>query len=171
LKKYIFLVLGIILMLILTTCSANADTIGDPFVVDLIAGENKDIGNVSIWNDKYFLYVQINTTDNWFITQTHLHVATSFIDLPQTKKGNPIPGQFDFKNDSHDSGTTGYLYKVPLNSWTIDDVLFIAVHAVVIHSTNGYDCEESAWGEGFDFPGKNWAMYFNYIITQVVESG
>ncbi|MFW9772026.1 MAG: hypothetical protein ACFFEO_07665 [Candidatus Thorarchaeota archaeon] len=29
------------------------------------------------------------------------------------------------------------------------------------------DMEESAWGAGFDFPGKNWATYFTYTVQGV----
>jgi len=28
---------------------------------------------------------------------------------------------------------------------------------------------ETAWGEGFDFPGNNWAMYFNYDLSDCYE--
>ena len=31
----------------------------------------------------------------------------------------------------------------------------------------GVPCEtidETAWGEGLEFPGKNWAMYFEYTV-------
>ncbi len=29
----------------------------------------------------------------------------------------------------------------------------------------GDECEETAWAEGCDFPGNNWAMYFHYMDT------
>lgn len=32
-----------------------------------------------------------------------------------------------------------------------------------------YEQEETAWGAGFDFPGKNWATYFNYHVQECVS--
>jgi hypothetical protein len=44
--------------------------------------------------------------------------------------------------------------------WPEGYELFIAAHAVVTSSQG----TETAWGDGFDFPGNNWATYFNYTI-------
>ena len=63
---------------------------------DLIAGGGNvksaiDVGDVTVTNDCTNLYVTYRTTPGWCITETHLHVAGSEVDIPQTKKGNPIP--------------------------------------------------------------------------------
>jgi Ca-activated chloride channel family protein len=129
-----------------------------PFVTDLIAGGGNsksaiDVGDVIIWNDEDFLYITYETTDDWYITETHLHVAASLEDIPQTKKGNPIPGHFDYKDYHHPSVQT-YMYAIPW-TWEPGTTLYIAAHAVVSFG-------ETAWGDGVDFDGNNWATYIMY---------
>jgi len=59
----------------------------------LYAGQTNLIGSVKVWNDDTTLYVYFDTTE--VLLETHVHVGTDVSDIPQTKKGNPIPGQFD----------------------------------------------------------------------------
>jgi len=127
--------LCISLTLVSTIYTGVAHTEADPYVTDLIAGQFYDAGDVKVWNDGDYLYVKYVATGNWEITETHLHVAESMEEIPQ-KNGNPIPGQFDYK-DEHDPAVAEFLYKID-NTWDIDDELFIAAHAVV--------CEESTEG-------------------------
>lgn len=107
---------------------------------DLIAGQHVDVGEVQVWKEGNTLFVKYiidadltpdDPTDDGvptLITQTHLAVATDPDDLPQTKKGNPIPGQFE-NVGVHDPGVTEYTYKIPLlNGYS---PLYIAAHAVV----------------------------------------
>lgn len=60
---------------------------------DLYAGQTTLIGSVKVWNDDTTLYVYFDTTE--VLLETHVHVGENVSDIPQTKKGNPIPGQFD----------------------------------------------------------------------------
>lgn len=148
---------------------AMAHTEEDPFVTDLIAGGGNpksaiDVGDVLVWNDNEYLYVKYTTTDGWVVTETHLAVADSLDGIPQTKKGNPIPGQFSCSM-IHDPPVTEYTYVIPL-TWDPDMSLYIAAHA---RTVSGYTCvEETAWGGGIEFPGKNWATYFNYGVQEYV---
>jgi len=66
--------------------------------------------------------------DGWCITETHLSVGTSLCDIPQTKKGNPIPGQFACSGEHDCVGEV--LYEIPME---LDegDTLYVAAHAVV----------------------------------------
>ncbi|MHA2103877.1 MAG: vWA domain-containing protein [Candidatus Hodarchaeales archaeon] len=142
-----------------------------PFVTDLIAGGGNpksaiDAGDVIIWNDQDNLYVTYNTTDGWYMTETHLQVADSLDGIPQTKKGNPIPGKFEYK-DYFDPGIQTYTYSIPW-TWDPGTNLYIAAHAVV-EKIIGYDNygdpifqKETGWGNGEDFDGKNWATYIVY---------
>ena len=144
-----------------------------PFVTDLIAGGGNpksaiDVGEVIIWtNDPDFLYITYETTDDWYITETHLHVADSLDGIPQTKKFNPIPGHFDYKTD-HAPPVQEYTYTIPW-TWNPGTTLYIAAHAVVLEYTGPilYDIPmyriETAWGDGLDFEGKNWATYILFI--------
>lgn len=126
-----------------------------------------DVGNVSVWNEEGNLSVKYETTGNWSLNETHLHVVNTTVDdIPQTKKGNPIPGKFDYKNESLTLPTQNYTYVIPLGDWEPGTNLSIAAHAeVLLLNETGYVVqEETAWGEGDGFPGKNWAMYFNYTV-------
>ena len=86
---------------------ATAHTETDPFVTDLIAGQTIDAGDVSVWNDGTHLFVRFETTGDWAIRSTHLHVATALEDIPQTKKGLPKQGRFDY-NTPHDPPVAEY---------------------------------------------------------------
>jgi hypothetical protein len=102
-----------------------AHTEDDPLVVNLLAGQTEDIGDIKVWNDGEYLYVQF-LSDSCMI-ETHLHVATDLNNIPQTKKFNPIPGQFDYS--TFHGCSKDYTYMLPLGDWGIDTPLFIAAHA------------------------------------------
>lgn len=160
---------------------------------DLIAGngngEGIDVGNVTVTNNATHIVVEFTTTEDWCMTETHLHIApqgdveTPAEGIPQTKKGNPIPGKFDYSTDSTDHDCTNqvkYTLSIPLsNDCDLGDDVVIAAHAAVqepildefgepvldefLNPTFRY---ETAWGNGEDFEGKNWAMYFTYTIEE-----
>ena len=138
-----------------------------------------DVGNVCVcsWDDT--LRVKYDTTGTgWCLTETHLHVATSLEGIPQTKKGNPIPGKFTYK-DEYDPCVTERIYDIDLDGYT--GTVYIAAHAVVckeecIDGVLVCVCE-TAWAginyiclnddrvaTGIDFPGRNWATYFTYTV-------
>jgi Ca-activated chloride channel family protein len=125
-----------------------------------------DVGDVIVWQDASYLYVKYVTSDGWKMTESHLAVGDDLTDIPQTKKGNPIPGKFPYKT-THSPWVTEYTYKIPW-TWAKDAKLYIAAHCVVKKQT-GTDAEctpiyreETGWGEGDDFDGNNWGMYFTY---------
>lgn len=129
------------------------DYCGEAISVDLIAGQNEIIGEVKVANDGEYLYVEFVAFDPWVLIETHVAVYTNFEDIPLTKKGNPKIGQFAYDIDS----------LIPLDcNW---DKLIIAAHAVVDKIVDGVTVQsETAWGEGPEFPGKSWAMYFNFTV-------
>lgn len=137
--------------------------------VDLIAGGGNeksaiDVGDILVWNDTDYIYVKYSLIEGWWLTETHVHIASSMELIPQTKKGNPIPGHFDYKNE-HDY-VSEFQYQIPL-SWSLGDQVYIAAHGEVkyIESTS-IEIEESAWASGYEFPGNNWATYFTYTFAK-----
>ncbi|MFO7650860.1 MAG: hypothetical protein R6X13_05920 [bacterium] len=132
--------------------------------VNLIAGQNIDVGSVTVSNDATNLYVTFATTGDWMLSETHVHVAGSLAEIPQ-KNGNPIPGQFDY-GMSHDPMVMTYSYTIPLNGWTPGMELYVAAHAVVnrVDEYGNVLQSETGWGEGPGFPGRNWAMYLRYTV-------
>ncbi|MFX1307884.1 MAG: hypothetical protein ACFFDG_13820, partial [Promethearchaeota archaeon] len=137
-KKKILLFIGLILIftsiLGIAATPVRAHTEEEPFIVDLIAGGGNeksaiDVGDILVWNDADFLYVEYSLIDGWCLTETHLHIASDPIDFPQTNKGNPIPGHFTY-NDEWEPCKTEQTYTIPL-TWSLDETLYIAAHAVV----------------------------------------
>lgn len=120
--------------------TANGEN-SEPTIVDLFAGQDILVGYIEVSNDETNLYVNfVITADDWCLEETHLAVATTVDGIPQTKKGNPIPGQF--VNSHSDLGC------VMQDPYTIllseiygykecggVDPLIIAAHAVVKSGT------------------------------------
>lgn len=142
-----------------------------PYETDLIAGGGNaasaiDVGGLTLWYDDDYLYVVYTTVDGWYMTETHLSVEDDFVDIPQTKKGNPIPGKFQYSAD-HDPAVQEVTYTIPW-TWDAGTTLSIAAHASVMKLV-GYDAfgdpmyqTETAWGDGEDFEGRNWATWFEF---------
>lgn len=88
---------------------AAAHVEGDPQVETLYAGQDIDVGTVSVWNDDTTLYVTYEITEPpWVITETHLYVGKN---VPFTT----APGQFPYDDDDADSVTdTEVTYVIPL---------------------------------------------------------
>ncbi|MHC4754271.1 MAG: hypothetical protein ACYTBP_03930 [Planctomycetota bacterium] len=151
------------------------DICGGPNDVILCAGQDIPVGTISVKNDANYLYVTYNTDGDWYLVETHLAVATDLNDIPQTKKGNPIPGRFADSNDHDpDDKVKTFTYTIDLSSLD-GDVVIIAAHAVVENVLTEEPLEileETAWGdgcEGTSFPGKNWATYFIYTVLPCDE--
>lgn len=127
-KKVLYVLVAAAFLLALLPAAASAHTADEPFTTDLLAGQDIDVGDVLVWNDGDYLYVKYDITDpDWCLAETHLQVATSLDGIPQ-KNGNPIPGQFEYKNPL--GCVDGYTYEIPL-TWDPDTELYIAAHALV----------------------------------------
>jgi len=131
----------------------------EPLVVPLIAGQHINVGSVTVTNTETEILVTYQTTGDWLIKETHLDVELSYNDLNTTKKDNPIPGQFTYKT-THTNPVVEVSFTIENFGWEVESQLYIAAHAVVTSSQG----TETAWGDGFDFPGRNWATYFNYTV-------
>jgi hypothetical protein len=140
------------------TTVTNPDPIGGPdpaLTATLYAGKTHDVGTVEVWLADESLCVRYTTT--WSLVETHFDVVADPSFFPQTNKGNPKPGQFKYKT-KHDPGTSTYEFCVPIPE---NDILYFAAHAEIEKWIDGACVkEESAWADGYDFPGANWATYF-----------
>jgi len=156
-KKLIYLiVVSLILGLVLTGCSLLSNisqvpatdqsgvsyltkgTLTSPDVFTLYAGQDIDVGTVSVWHDGVELHVTYNTTGDWVLTETHLAVATSIDGIPQNKNDNPIPGKFSYKHEDL-GGVTSDPYMIPLNGWDVETELLIAAHASLLNLVDTVD--------------------------------
>jgi hypothetical protein len=123
------------------------------------------VGEVEVTNDENNLSVTYKITEiGWLLNETHLHIANeSVADIPQTKKNNPRPGQFD-NSEEHEPCVTEYTYVIPIDGFSGE--VYIAAHAAVDGTVDGTTTYESAWGDGTEFAeDRNWAMYFTYTIA------
>ncbi|MCK4303033.1 MAG: hypothetical protein KAY24_02205 [Candidatus Eisenbacteria sp.] len=146
--------------------------VSTPSTVPFLAGQTIDVGEVTVSNDEQSLCVEIGTTGGWVMTETHVAIALSVEELPQTGSGNPKIGQFALAAD-HDPPVASYDHCISLVAYQPGDMLFIAVHAAVelLDAGGAVLQEETAWAQGPEFPGQSWAMYFNYVVQECGGGG
>jgi hypothetical protein len=130
-----------------------------PPPIDLLVGHNIDVGDVTVVGDGTNLHLQLHAASGYCLTIAHVAVAGSWQQIPQTTKGNPIPGRFPYKR-SYDPCATGDEFVVALASiagYQPGAPVTVAVHADVVVSATGDS--QSAWAQGSGFPGANWSTY------------
>lgn len=148
-KKIVLTITALAVMLIAGTALGQT-------TADMIAGNPKNlpaniVGEVTVSDDGVTLTVQYMTDPPWVMTETHLHVSTKdptvkpYIRdcaIPMTKKGNPIPGQFDpATSNEYVTPQMNETYNITLAEicdYVGPDELFIAAHAVVELDCLGY---------------------------------
>ena len=138
---------------------------GESKTVTLWAGQFIDAGSVTVTNDESVLSVEIVAAEGWYLTESHVAVAYTMEDLPQTGSGNPKVGHFDFSVE-HDPPVSEYTYliDIPEYGYQFEDSLVMAVHAIVkrIDETGAVLQTETGWADGPEFPGSSWATYMYY---------
>ena len=82
------------------------------------------------------LTVEYILDDGWFLTESHVAVADALAGIPQTKQGNPIPGQFG-KKGVEESATLSYQTEyatqpLDISGLTCGQDIIVAVHGVVV---------------------------------------
>lgn len=113
---------------------------------DLCAGQTDDIGEVVVTNDAVNLYVTFNITEpGWYLEETHVAVGNGLADIPQTKKGNPIPGQFPYFCEALEPMQQTCTVTIPLDGWCEDDEIVVATHAAVVEVDGDGCVEELFW--------------------------
>ena len=130
-----------------TTCDSVTTT------VNLMAGQTHVAGNVTTVSDGTNLTVTYTTNEQWTLKEIHLYVG-EFELAPQNNGGNPMPGRFPYKQIFTDATST-FTYEFPLS--TLPDCFIVAAHSVVANTSGS---TQTGWGQGTQFPGNNWGMYF-----------
>lgn len=171
-------IIGILVALLFVAMPAMANSLAQ---YHLYAGQNIHVGDVGVYQDSENLFVGFDMDEGWYVNETHLAVEQYATDIPVTKKGNPIPGKFQYSmiyEIPENSDTDAYVIPLPTLPVNISfqaDVVHaespgvgaLAVDALFPPPTMVYDQEEGAWaacdGVGTHaFGGKNWATYFFY---------
>lgn len=114
----------------LVTCiTAPAFAENSPLSTNLCAGQNQNVGTVSVTDNGTTLWVTYTiTAPGWFITETHAHAAASLAGFPLAGGKNPVPGNFAQKA-THTPGVTTFTHV--FNPKPAGATLLVAAHAVV----------------------------------------
>lgn len=133
-KKLFRILIAATFLLALVPAAVSAHTENDPLVVDLLAGQTEDIGDVEVWNDADTLYVKfLYTGSDCGFLEVHLQVDEGdWSEDILTKKGNPIPGQFEgsYKPGSCFKEYT-FTFDLSDEGFEVGDSLKIAAHAAL----------------------------------------
>jgi hypothetical protein len=152
----------------LTFASEMEPPCGEPMVVNLIAGKYTPAGTVTTYNSENYVYVTFATQNGWVLKLTHLYVGHCGT-IPTNKAGNPIIGQFP-NQTPHDPFVTSFTYAFERDLF--DECFCVAAHAEVLllDDSGAVLQSETAWGEGLNFPGKNWAMFFEFCQQECIPT-
>jgi hypothetical protein len=114
----------------------------------LYASKDIAVGTAVCTGDEDEITIELNLDDPWSMFQAHIHVATDVTDVPQTKKGNPIPGQFMI-SVPYDPPVAGDAFSIntdDIENYADGDTLIIAVHLIVGRPLDC--CTETVWQIG-----------------------
>jgi hypothetical protein len=161
--KRILLSSGLVLAVtLLLGAPVQAQTCGTPTVTTLLAGQHIPTGIVTVYNDANYIYVQYTVTTPWVLAEAHVALASTVAGIPQTKKGNPIPGRFPY-SATFDPELSTYTFVIPRSGLADGQQVVVAAHAVV-QAPREFGGSQTGWGQGPTFPGANWAMYIAYQV-------
>ena len=167
----------IAIMLPVATVFASPEVLG-PGRIDLplVAGQQYDAGKVSIHNNNSGLLITVEMENGWKMAELHVHAGWAENPVP-TKKGNPIPGKFDFKYEyatpedgesiflDFEDDMKGFRWGEPYEAQRLRH---IAVHADVVQLDpyGQVTAEEGAWAKGnIPFEGSQWGWWLQYSMT------
>lgn len=147
--------------------------------VELTAGQTMNAGEVCFDDidtdgdgevDALQVCYNTNTSAGWQLVEAHFFIGTSSSEIPMTKSGNPIPGQFPYKSGNI-TGQTSYCFTIPFSAINFEcpgpTKFVVAAHAALQKVINGTVVQtETGWGKGTRITNKgNWGMYFDIYIT------
>ncbi|GEM_PF-1767064 len=138
------------------------------------AGQNESAGVVTVWFDNANLYIKYDLTKgNWWLEETHAHVALKLKDIPQ-RYGVPKPYRFEFKDEWSPRVKT-CTYAIPVrDGWNVGVNLYMATHSVVVKVRNGRVTQrEEGWAGPYFFSGGYLAChgprYIKYEFQEVYK--
>ncbi len=137
----------------------------------LFAGQTIDSGNVSATVVGDNLQVTYTATGGWTLNEVHLWVGEDIADMPQTRKGNPIPGKFPYVSGDIAPATT-YTLNVPLADLGFACPGEVKNYQVGAHASlsktndDGTVQNETGWSDGARISERgNWATLSTLNLT------
>ncbi len=172
-------ILSIVSLLLFLAGAAAAQNAWGPGRIDLplIAGQYHEAGTVTIHNNNGGLLIDVQMDNGWQMIELHVHAGWEGNPIPVTRKGNVIPGKFDFKYefDPPALGQAVYLdFVEDLQGFRWGEpcepqrTRFIAVHAEVrgFDPRTGQTLAEGAWAHGdLEFTQGGWARWLKYEMA------
>lgn len=149
------------------------DYCGEPAVCDLFAGQDNDVGSVTVVRDEDNIYVTYTLDDGATFGTLHLFVGTDLDDLPRNNAGNLEHGHFPYQYDA--SGLTEHTFTVPLPTDPAPvcgdqgTVFYVVAHAEVDYTGGGGDTAYGGCLEGDT--GNRWWYYMEYSLPCCDEGG
>jgi hypothetical protein len=131
---------------------------------DNTGGQFYLVGTFSVTIEEFGMSMDMELVDEWYMDEIKIDVVNDPKEFPMTKKGNPIPGHFDLKEQLHPPAQLWNSHYA-LTDFAPGDEFFIAAHSEVMRmEDNQFVQHESAWVGDIPFPGKNWATYFSFVV-------
>jgi hypothetical protein len=182
--KSVTVMVGLVILLFLGLTISEEALATDVYESPVIAGQDFDnpagVVLVGKGGGVYdgLLFVIWYMDSPWIITDYHLAVEEDLNDIPVNKKGNPIPGHFEYTSESDElfmnkPMEVAFAFDIEDMGWeetvgeTPGTTLYICAHAVVEDQsdTNPENWrEETSWADtGLFFNDSGWAMYF--VVT------
>lgn len=128
--------------------------------VTLKAGQHINVGTVYYQNSSNGnIEVTYSVNPPWKILSISYYIGNCS-QIPKNSQGNPIPGQFPYKQTLQNGQSAVTIY---INKNSVPTCGCIAAHATVKNMQSG--ATETAWGEGNRFTQTNWAMYYQYCLA------
>lgn len=163
-----------------TVCVKAADSSGIQ-VKTLYAGQSINTGTVSVSVNGDNLDVVYETTNAWELMEAHLWIGSDLADMPQTRKGNPVIGNFP-SHSGDISGQTSYTFSISLadigfvqnGDGSCEVQTFFAAAHAALRKANGDGTyqTETGWANGERIVEKgNWATYFSFDLTCNCDNG
>lgn len=139
----------------------------------LLAGQTIEAGSVCVRVENNTLNVTYTTTGGWELSEAHLWIGNDIANLPQTRTGNPIPGQFPYKSGDI-NGLNTHTFAIPLSNTLVnfscpadDTIYYMAAHASVrkVNLDGSYQTE-TGWSDGSPITSRgNWATFSTFTLT------
>jgi len=125
---------------------------------EFTAGQHIDVGDIRVYQEEgdNDVYIEINMDNGFLMEESHVDWGYTTDDIPHNN-GGPRPGRFAYKTEHEGNGVSRYTYRLDIGDSDFTGVF--VVHAAV-------DNGETAWGGDLDFPGNNWALYFEYDVGE-----
>lgn len=130
----------------------------------------RTIGKVSVMNDTTTLYVTYTVTQkDWFISDTRLAVAKTYLGIPQDSRRVPLPWSFPHAGE-HEPVITSHTYALSLSQLGVgagDRVVVAAMAGVVHPTTDRYEGPWEwlvMWGLG-NIKGDSFETVHNYTVA------